>query len=170
MQRWWVSGYCVRRGAPLALLRYHPTPTAHDPKPPLNLESPTAGPPLSAESGAFSISGLSASLKYGRRLVSDAGSFVETGGAASLELGTKVAATAGSLAVTGSAVSLNRGQSIPAAAGAISVDGLSASLKAGRAIPAAAGAYTLSGSAIRVAERWNKAPARASFSAPTGIS
>lgn len=109
---------------------------------------------VSADTGAFTESGIAATLAVGRATTASPGSFALTGVAATLVVDapggdTPIIADTGSFTESGVAATLVAGRALPggAATGSLSETGIAATLVAGRALPggAATGAYALSG-------------------------
>lgn len=100
---------------------------------------------LTADAGAFTLTGQSATLKATRTLPVAAGSFTLTGQAAALKAGHVVTAAVGTFTLTGQAAGLSATRTVAAATGSFTLSGQAATLKATRTMPAAVGTFTLSG-------------------------
>lgn len=133
-----------------------------------------AGYTLTADAGAFALTGQNATLAYGRVLAADAGSFALSGQAANFVRGFGLIADAGTFALTGQNAGFiyNRilaagagafvltGQDailqrtgiyvLSADAGAFALTGQTAGLLVGHKLPADVGAFTLSGQAANL--------------------
>jgi hypothetical protein len=108
-----------------------------------------ADPVLSADAGAFTLTGSAADLRVTRRVVADTGSFTVAGSDATLIYsGTDkvLSADAGSFALTGSDATLRVTRRLAADTGVYDFDGAAASLRRGRSLSADAGAFVLTGS------------------------
>lgn len=103
MQKFWATGGRLVGGAPLALLQWAPTLTAHDPSPPITLESP-AGAAL--VTGSATISGTGALTATG--LVRVIGAATISGSSSLSATGRVVVLGAGSLAGVSDLVALGR--------------------------------------------------------------
>lgn len=113
MQKVWATGGRLRRGAPLSLLQWAPTLTAHDPSPPITLESPAGGATVTGSAtlsatGALTAAGLvrvlGASALTGTGALTSSGR-VQVLGAVSLSGASALAATGHMVAVGAAALS-----------------------------------------------------------------
>lgn len=135
----------------------------------LQLEASAGGSPytLTAETGSYTLTGVAAGLKAGRKLAGDTGSYTLTGQDAALTHGyhltagtgsytltgidaglaaaRKLSAGTGSYTLTGQAAGLRATRVLTADTGSYSLTGVDAGLKAGRALTAGTGSYTLTG-------------------------
>lgn len=102
---------------------------------------------LACSTGAFTLTGIAASLKYGRKLTASVGTFTFTGIAALLKRGYPLTAATGTFTLTGQAAALRYGRLISASVGTFTLSGQAAALKYGRVFPAAAGTFSLTGQA-----------------------
>lgn len=113
------------------------------------VEGPTLDPgtgyTLAADSGAVAITGTSAALKRGLKVVAASGSISISGTAASLKLGAKIAAAPGAIALTGTAATLLKASKIVAAFGAVDISGTAAALKRAVILSCAPGAIAITG-------------------------
>jgi hypothetical protein len=100
---------------------------------------------LSADPGAYSLTGSDASPRASRRLSGDAGSYALTGSAAGTRASRRLSGDAGSYALTGSAAGTRAGRVLSADAAAYAVTGSAASTLMGRRLSADAGSYASSG-------------------------
>lgn len=100
---------------------------------------------ITADGGAYALTGATAALRAGRRLTASAGAYTITGADALRDF--SMVAAAGSYAFTGAVAALSHGYRLTAAGGSYALTGAAAGLKAGRKIAAAAGSYTLTGAA-----------------------
>lgn len=100
---------------------------------------------LTADSGSFSLSGQSATLRVGRKVSADAASFTHSGQSASLEASREITAESASFALSGQDASFQTTRRLAADAGSFAHTGQDASLEAGRKVAADSGTYSLSG-------------------------
>lgn len=103
------------------------------------------GPRVAADAGSFALAGTDASLEVGREVAAESGTFTLTGQDASLELGRRVAADSGSFSQTGTAASLERGYRVAADSGFFALNGTAANLEHGHRLVADSGAFVLNG-------------------------
>jgi hypothetical protein len=100
---------------------------------------------LTAEAGAFAITGFDANLEQGHLVTAEAGAVAITGFDANLEQGYAVTAEAGAVAITGFDATFIRDYQITAEAGAVAITGFDANLEQGYAVTAEAGAVAITG-------------------------
>jgi hypothetical protein len=103
--------------------------------------------PLTADAGAFSLTGQTATLKRAASMPAAAGGVTLAGQPASLTVGRRLLADAGSYALTGQAATLLKGRTIPADPGTLAASGQDAGLRVARLLPSTAGSFALSGQA-----------------------
>lgn len=108
-------------------------------------ETPAGAYTVTADAGAYAVTGQDASLEFGYAVDAAAGSYTLTGSDAALEFGFEVAADAGAYTLTGQDASLEFGREVAADAGSYGVTGQDASLEFGYAVDADAGTYTFTG-------------------------
>lgn len=110
---------------------------------------------LTVNAGAFLLSGASAGLLAGRKIVAAAGSFTLTGADAGLLRGLRFAANAASFTLAGASAAFVYGRKIVADAGSFALTGASAGLIAARRMAADAGSFVLAGAdaALSVARK-----------------
>jgi hypothetical protein len=96
---------------------------------------------LTAESGAFALTGQAATLKAVRAMVGASGAFAFTGQTATFRRGYTFAAASGAFALTGEAATFGRASAVVAASGSIAFTGQDATLRTGRKLVAEAGAF-----------------------------
>lgn len=107
---------------------------------------------LAAAAGSFALAGIDAGLKRGYPLIASAGTFALTGQAAALKADRGLAAGAGAFTLTGIDVGLvytpaSGAYTLTADTGAFALTGSVAGLKAARKLAASAGSFTLTGQA-----------------------
>lgn len=106
---------------------------------------------MSADPGAFSISGQEATLTQAsgsnKSLQASAGSATLTGQAATVARNRVVTASSGTLTLTGSAATIARSRKLTSAAGSYALTGTAASVLFGRRLNGAAGSYAGTGQA-----------------------
>lgn len=100
---------------------------------------------LACATGAFTLSGIAASLKASRKIAGGTGAFNLTGVAAGAKVGRNLPATTGPFTLSGIAVGFRRTYALQATVGAFNWTGIAAGLKAARNVAAGTGAFTLSG-------------------------
>lgn len=101
-----------------------------------------------ADPGSLTLTGGTANLEHGRRLVADAGALTLTGGAANLEHGRRLVAESGGLTLAGGDATLRRIVPLAAAPGSLVLTGGAATLRRTHQLGADAGTITLSGGAV----------------------
>ena len=104
---------------PASEIQWAPTLFAHNPKPPINLETYT----LSAESGSFSFTGMVADLLASLVLAAATVAFSWTGTAASTLYNRLLDAQSASYAETGTAANLLKESALPADPGSFAFSG-----------------------------------------------
>lgn len=105
---------------------------------------------LTAQTGSYSVSGVSAGVNHNRLLSASAGSYSLSGVDAIITKGSALnnyvlTAQAGSYSKTGVSASINRGRVLTVSAGSYSLSGVNANLYRNRALTSSAGAYSVSG-------------------------
>jgi hypothetical protein len=104
---------------------------------------------LSADAGAYALSGTAATLRAARRLVASGGADTTTGTAATLKAARRLTAAPTAYAYTGTDATLTKSgggsHTLVAAAGAYAVTGVDVSLRAARRLVAGAGMVTYTG-------------------------
>lgn len=103
---------------------------------------------LTTETGSFVLSGVAAALNRSTRIVAEAGAFVLTGIDASFEFGKRLLAETGSFTLTGNDVAFTRHYHMAAEVGSFALTGQDASFTAARTFTAETGAFTLTGNDI----------------------
>lgn len=111
----------------------------------IEIAAATTSYTLTAESGAFTLSGQDAALEATRTLGAEAGSLTLSGQAATLAAGRRVSAEAGSFALTGQDATPLVGRRVGADAGGFVLTGQDAALIAPSELQADAGAFALTG-------------------------
>jgi hypothetical protein len=109
------------------------------------LPSGGGGLTLDAGSGAYTLTGVAATLRIARRLQSETGVYALTGVAASLRIGRRLSAETGSYSLTGVAATLRTARVIPAETGVYALSGVAANLRVGKSLQAETGAYEIAG-------------------------
>lgn len=123
-------------------------------------EAGGSGPdPLTAQSGAISIGGSAATLRFDRRLGAQAAAITLSGTPASLEYHRALVAQAGATTITGGSATLRLRRRVAAQPGAVSLAGTSAQLARGLVLSASAGAVTLTGTTATLRRRYDLAAA-----------
>lgn len=102
---------------------------------------------LTAEAGAYSVSGSAAALKALRLVSAASGAFALAGTAAALRRGYPLAAASGSFTLAGSAASLKSLRRLAAATGAFATAGTAAALERGLRLAADSGNFSWTGEA-----------------------
>lgn len=105
---------------------------------------------LTADPGAFTLSGANAAMRAGRRLVADAGSFALTGVNAGLRVARRLTADSGSFALTGTDTTLRAARRLTADSGTFVLSGQVATMRAARRLAADSGAFALAGGDIAI--------------------
>jgi hypothetical protein len=109
------------------------------------------GATLTADSGAYTLTGTAATLKADRKLAAGSGSYAITGTDVSLKLGRKLTAESGTYTVNGTTVSLTVGRKLVADSGTYSLTGTDVTLTyqpaGGYTLALDSGSYTLTGTA-----------------------
>lgn len=141
-----VSGLLGTTQRSIARLQWQPTLTAHDPNPPLTLESSVGAITLIADSGVFSWTGTAASLLYNRLVAAAGGVYTWTGTAATLSKIVTLVAAAGSYSEVGTAASLLYNRLVAANTVAYALSGSDASLLRALLLVANSASYVHSGS------------------------
>lgn len=100
---------------------------------------------LTAETGAFTLSGQASDLSVSRSLQADTGSFALTGQDAAFSLGRSLTAETGAFSLAGQAAALTVSRSLSADTGAFTLTGQDATLSKGLTLAAETGAFVLSG-------------------------
>jgi len=108
---------------------------------------------LTADAGAFTLSGTAATLLWKQILDAAAGSFVLTGSAVTMNKGFTMAAAAGSFTLSGTAADLLHDHTLDAAAGSYTLSGTAAGLLHAHLLDAAAGSFVLSGTAATLLQK-----------------
>ena len=112
--------------------QWQPTNTAHDPNPPITLESGGGGSPvnyaLTCAVGSYAIAGQAATLTVGRRLALAAGAYAVAGQAATLTVARRLTLDAGAYAITGQAATLIVARRLTLDPGSYAVTGQAATL------------------------------------------
>ena len=112
--------------------QWQPTNTAHDPNPPITLESGGGGSPvnyaLTCAIGSYAIAGQAATLTVGRRMALDAGAYAVAGQAATLKVARRLTLDAGAYAITGQAATLIVSRRLTLDPGSYAVTGQAATL------------------------------------------
>lgn len=103
---------------------------------------------IDATLGAYTLTGVAASLLAARRLTAEAGSYTLNGQTASLLAVRRLTAEAGAYTLSGQAVSLLISRLLAAESGTYILNGYDVELLASRLLAAEAGSYTLSGQAV----------------------
>jgi len=102
-----------------------------------------------ASIGTFTLSGIVAGLKIGRRVIADSRSYAFIGNTAGLTVGRKVTASVRSFALTGIDATLTKttvaGYTLAASVGSFSLAGQSTGLLLGRKVTASQGTFSLTG-------------------------
>jgi len=112
------------------------------------LASPPASYTLTAEPGAFVLTGQPVALRAGRRLALAAGTFALSGQAVALLAGRRLALAAGGFALAGQPVALRAARRLPLADGAFTLAGQPVALLAGRRLVLAPGSFALVGQPV----------------------
>ena len=102
---------------------------------------------LAVDIGAYTLSGITSNLEYGRVLGAAVGSYSKSGTSANLEYGHVLVGAIGSYALSGIAASLESGRVLDAAVGSYSESGVAANLEYGHVVSAVGGSYALAGTA-----------------------
>lgn len=111
---------------------------------------------LTADTSAFSFTGIAAGLAAQRKLVIVVGAFVLTGVAAGVTAQRKTAPAVGAFTLTGSAAALTKQENISAGVGAFVLTGSAAGLSyGGHRIAPAVGAFVLTGNAAGLTDQEN---------------
>lgn len=105
----------------------------------------TAALTLTANAGAYAVTGQAASLYYNRDLRPIAGAYAVTGQSANLFYNRDLRLNAGAYAISGQSADLNYARILTANAGAYSLAGQSANLSKSALLSANAGSYSISG-------------------------
>lgn len=100
---------------------------------------------LTANGGAYSLTGTSASVLRSKKIVSTGGAYSLTGASAILKKSKVIVSTGGSYTLTGANINMVKGRVMTAQGGAYSLTGVSAVLQRSKRIVASGGAYTLTG-------------------------
>lgn len=111
----------------------------------LYLAMNSSGYTLTADAGAFSLSGQAATLRIDRRLTADAGAFALTGQAAGLLKVRTLVADAGAFSLSGQPASLIVSRKLTAAAGSFALSGQDVTFNKGFRLVAAPGVFTITG-------------------------
>jgi hypothetical protein len=107
---------------------------------------------LSADSGAYNLTGVSAELLRGQNLSADSGAYNLTGAAATLSRTVPLDAASGSYSLVGSDATLNITRILSADSGAYNLTGSSADLPINRSLSADSGAYNVTGAAATLTQ------------------
>lgn len=102
---------------------------------------------LTADVGAFTLSGQAANLLYGRKLTSDVGTFALAGQTANLLYARKLAADVAAFTLAGQAAGLLKGKTLTADVGTFALAGQDVEFRTGYALTADTGVFTESGQA-----------------------
>lgn len=102
---------------------------------------------LTADAGAYTLTGSAATPRAARRLTADAGSYALTGSAATPRAARRVTAEAGAYTATGSTAGVTAARRVTAEAGAYALTGSAAGVYHNYPLTAAAGSYALTGAA-----------------------
>ena len=125
--------------------QWQPTNTAHDPNPPITLESGGGGSPvnyaLTCAVGSYAIAGQAATLTVGRRLALSAGAYAYAGNDANLVVGRNLPLDAGSYSYVGNDAALQVGKALALESGAYAYTGNDIGLVVGRNLPLDSGSY-----------------------------
>jgi len=100
---------------------------------------------LSVDSGSYSLTGTSSSLKVNLKLACASGSYSLTGTSSSLKVNLKLACASGSYSLTGTSSNLIRGKILACASGSYSLTGTSSNLIRGKILACASGSYAVTG-------------------------
>lgn len=100
---------------------------------------------ITADPGAYTVTGTAATLKKGSVVTADPGSYALSGTAADLEKGSLLTAVPGSYAISGTAATLSKTINLTADPGAYAISGTTAALTAARELNADSGAYAING-------------------------
>ena len=128
--------------------------TTYDPKLVITYTTGGGSPyTLTADAGAFTLTGTAATLLWKQILDAAAGSFVLTGSAVTMNKGFTMAAAAGSFTLSGTAADLLHDHTLDAAAGSYTLSGTAAGLLHAHLLDAAAGSFVLSGTAATLLQK-----------------
>jgi hypothetical protein len=120
----------------------------------ISLGSAPSESTLSADSGAYSLTGSDAALNKALALSADSGAYNLTGSDAELSKtsGEALSADSGSYSLVGSDATLNRTRSLSADSGSYNMTGSSAELTINRSLSADSGAYDVTGAAATLTQ------------------
>lgn len=103
---------------------------------------------LAVSAGSFSLTGIGAAIKSGRKATATVATFSLTGVATGLRSARTIASGTGSFSLAGVAVALKRGAQVAAGTGSFSLTGNATGLRAARSVVAGTGPFALSGVAV----------------------
>lgn len=116
---------------------------------PVNASAGGSDPePLTAETGAFTLTGGAAGLRASRRVTAQAGAYALGGGSATLAAARRIAALAGAFTLAGGAAGLRASRRIVGGAGAFALTGGAAGLLRALRVTGSAGSFALTGGAV----------------------
>lgn len=147
----WLIGRAVTAAEGITLTQTPSSPYALFASQPIDIWVPSAGGTtytLSADSGAFALSGTAATLKLNRSLSAESGSFALTGTAASIKANRLLSAASGTFALAGADATLKANRAITAASGSFALTGTAATLTYN---PVGGPTYTLAAASGNVA-------------------
>ena len=100
---------------------------------------------LTADGGAYAVSGTAADLEFGRVVAADAGAYVVTGTAADLKAGYRLSADGGVYSIAGTDADLRKTNLLAADGGVYTIAGTDATLSKGFTLTVDGGVYSLAG-------------------------
>ena len=134
----WVDEVRISKGIARWTTTFTPPTAAYD----------SVAGTLTADVGAFVLTGIAVFLNKGRLLAVDVGTFVLTGVAASLLCQRKVIAAVGDFTFTGVVALLKKGWTVTANAGSFTLTGITSALLKTWKLIASVGTFTLSGQLV----------------------
>lgn len=119
-------------------------------------ESTSVNYTLTAAVGAFTLTGIAATLTSARSMVASVGTFTLTGFAAALKRGYGILASLGTFTLTGSDTALKTAYTMTAAVGSFTLTGFAATFQTARKLVASVGSFILTGSnaILKAPIRW----------------
>jgi hypothetical protein len=109
---------------------------------------------ISAETGAFTLTGVAAAVRAQRKVAAAAGAFNLAGQAINFQRSRRMPAAVGAFTLAGQPIGLLEQHVLHAVAGSFALTGISANLHATRRLPISAGSFALTGTAINLTHVW----------------